>query len=95
VVVLGGNMNPYKEHINKSGKHIRIFDYNVKENELVWHRDREDRIVTALNENDWLFQFEDELPQKLKINESIFIKSGTYHRVIKGNGELKVEIEKL
>lgn len=68
---------------------IRTFDKNVSEEELVWHRDREDRLVEALEDTDWMVQIENELPKKL---DKIFISKGVYHRVIKGTSTLKVKI---
>ena len=78
---------PFEEQNN-----IRIFDQDVDEMELVWHRDREDRIVEALESTDWMFQLDNNLPQRL---EKIFIPKDTYHRVIKGSGDLKVKVTKL
>ena len=84
-------MKPYKE--SKNGNIIRrTFSHDVSENELVWHRDREDRIVLPLNENDWMVQFDNQLPTKLMVGEEYFIPKNVYHRVIKGNGDLMVEI---
>lgn len=82
---------PFKE--NRNGNVInRVFDANVNESELTWHRDHEDRLVTILNENDWMIQFDNDLPKKLKINESIIIPKNTFHRVIKGKSQLKLKI---
>lgn len=84
-------MKPYSEE--KSGNIIRrTFSNLVESEELVWHRDKEDRIVIPLNENDWLVQFDNELPKKLNVNEEFFIPKNTFHRVIKGSGDLMVEI---
>lgn len=84
-------MQPYKE--NKIGSIInRVFDSNVNESELTWHRDREDRIVLPLNESDWYLQMDNELPVRLKTNEEYYIPKNTYHRVIKGKNNLKVQI---
>jgi hypothetical protein len=84
-------MKPYNE--TKNGNIIRrTFSDNVPESELVWHRDHEDRVVLPLNENDWSVQFDNELPRKLVVGEEYFIPKGVYHRVIKGSGELQVEI---
>ena len=84
-------MKPYKE--SKNGNIIRrTFSHDVSENELVWHRDREDRIVLPLNENDWMVQFDNQLPTKLMVGEEYFIPKNVYHRVIKGSGDLMVEI---
>lgn len=69
---------------------VRTFSQNIDEDELVWHRDREDREVTVLKETDWQFQFDNEIPQVLK--DVIFIPKNTYHRLIKGTGELNVHI---
>ena len=84
-------MKPYKE--SKNGNIIRrTFSHDVSENELVWHRDHEDRVVLPLNENDWMVQFDNELPTKLMVGEEYFIPKNVYHRVIKGSGDLMVEI---
>ena len=81
--------NPYSE-IRKHNLVVRTFSQNIDEDELVWHRDRKDREVTVLKETDWQFQFDNELPQVLK--NTIFIPKNTYHRLIKGTGELNVHI---
>jgi len=84
-------MKPYSEQkINNVIR--RTFSNLVESEELVWHRDKEDRIVIPLNENDWLVQFDNELPKKLNVNEEFFIPKNTFHRVIKGSGDLMVEI---
>ena len=82
-------MNPYSQ-IRKNNLIVRTFSQDIDEEELVWHRDREDRQVTVLEETDWQFQFDNELPQVLK--NTIFIPKNTYHRLIKGTGELNVHI---
>lgn len=84
-------MKPYNE--NKQGNIIkRTFSEGVSENELVWHRDHEDRIVKVLKETDWMVQFDNELPQKMVVGEEIRIPKNVYHRVIKGSGDLQIEI---
>jgi hypothetical protein len=86
-------MKPYKE--TENGNIIRrTFSDNIPESELVWHRDHEDRVVLPLNENNWMVQFDNELPMKLNVGEEFFIPKETFHRVIKGSGELQVEIIK-
>ncbi len=82
-------MNPYSQ-IRENNLIVRTFSQDIDEEELVWHRDREDRQVTVLEETDWQFQFDNELPQVLK--NTIFIPKNTYHRLIKGTGELNVHI---
>jgi hypothetical protein len=83
---------PFKENKLKN-TFIRTFDQNIDEGELVWHRDREDRIVKPLTETDWMVQIDNELPKPL--TEEVFIPKGVYHRVIKGSGDLKIELTKL
>jgi hypothetical protein len=69
----------------------RKFKQDIDESELVWLRDRRDREVTIIGETDWMFQLEDEIPQQLK--NTIFIPKSTYHRLIKGTGELNILIQ--
>lgn len=81
--------NPYSQK-RENNLIVRTFSQNIDEDELVWHRDEKDREVTVLQETDWKFQFDNELPQLLK--DVIFIPKNTYHRVIKGTGELNIQI---
>ena len=92
VVDNGGNMEfPFKENI-KQGIFERTFSQDVDKDELVWHRDREDREVEVVGKTNWMFQFDNELP--FIMEEKFFIPMGVYHRVIKGDGELKLKIKK-
>ena len=83
-------MNPYKEVI-KDGYILRTFSQDTPSFEFVWHRDKEDRIVQATHDTDWLFQLDNEIPQRLSKNK-LFIPKETYHRIIKGTGDLVVKI---
>lgn len=71
---------------------VRIFRADVDPEELKWHRDEEDRTVVPLNNNDWMFQRDNGLPEPM--DKEIKIARGEWHRVIKGTTELKVRIEK-
>ena len=83
---------PFQEQ--KEEKYIvRTFSESIDDMELVWHRDREDRIVKSLGKTDWMIQMDNELPRPL--TEMVYIPKNTYHRVIKGTGDLKVRINKL
>jgi hypothetical protein len=85
------SQKPYTEE--KDGNIIRrTFSENVSNVELTWHRDHEDRIVIPLSENSWMLQFDNELPMNLNVGEEYFIPKNTFHRVIKGSGDLMVEI---
>ena len=78
---------PYTENNN-----IRFFSKNTNEEELVWHRDTEDRIIEPLHETDWKFQYDNNVPESLK---RLFIRKGVYHRLIKGSEDLKLKVIKL
>lgn len=71
----------------------RKFDSNIDPNELKWHWDDEDRVIYPTKENDWMFQFDNELP--ININKKIEIPKGTWHRIIKGTGDLDIIVEKI
>jgi len=83
---------PYTESVTKDYV-IREFSFNTCAFEFVWHRDKEDRIVQAMHQTDWKFQLDNEVPQVLSKNK-LFIPKETYHRLIKGTGDLKVKIYK-
>jgi hypothetical protein len=83
---------PYKEYRTDSYL-IREFSQEAPSFELVWHRDRENRIVKAIEQTDWMVQLDNELPKSL--NNEIFIPKGVYHRVIKGTGDLKIKIQRI
>ena len=83
-------MKPYKD-IEVTDKYIiREFNENIDPIELLWHRDDEDRTVEIIGETDWKVQLDNELPTSL--NESIFIPRHHWHRVIKGDGNLRLKI---
>ena len=81
---------PYSEK-KENGYIIREFSHNTPSFEFVWHRDKEDRVVQAVHNTDWQFQLDNEVPQRLTENK-LFIPKETYHRLIKGTGDLVVKI---
>ena len=83
------------EQIELNNKKIRTFSPEVEDDELKWHQDLNDRKVTILESGNWSFQMEDELPTKLQNAKQIFIPKLVWHRVIKGDSKLVVEIEEL
>ena len=86
-------MKPYTEEKLSESVAIRTFYSQIDEMELKWHWDEEDRLIEPLNDNDWEFQFDNELP--IRINKQIYIPRGVIHRVIKGTIDLVVKITKL
>ena len=73
---------------------IREFGENIDPIELMWHRDNEDRVVEVLNQTDWFFQYDNQLPIPLKENVSLKIARHDWHRIIKGTGNLRLKITK-
>jgi len=85
-------MIPYTD-IEVTDKYIiREFNENIDSIELMWHRDDENRTIEILGETNWKIQLDNQLPTSL--NESIFIPRHMWHRVIKGDGTLKLKIYK-
>lgn len=85
-------MKPYNQSQISKNEFIREFHENIDSSELIWHKDAEDRIIESVEKTDWLFQIDNELP--IKIEGKIFIPKETYHRIIKGTGNIKIRLQK-
>ena len=85
---------PYNDLVHNEEKIIRTFSKDTPAHELVWHRDKEDRLVKVVSEDSkgWMVQLDNELPIPLM---EVFIPAGVYHRIIKGEEDLIVEIRKV
>lgn len=86
-------MEPYKNLSVNSNFLIREFDQNIDPHELMWHRDLQDRTITVLEGEGWLFQMDNELPIELTQGTSLFIPRLNWHRIIKGISLLILRIE--
>jgi len=86
--------NPYNEVSKGNNTYIREFSTDTDSSELVWHRDKEDREVTILEGKGWKFQRDNELPIILNEGDTIYIKKNEYHRIIKGDTDLKISLLK-
>ena len=84
---------PFQETKLSDNEFIRVFSQNTDSGEFMWHRDRESRIIESVEPTDWKIQLDNELPKK--IEDKIFIPMGVYHRLIKGSGDLKINLMKL
>ena len=82
--------NPYDEEGD-----IRTFHSYVKTDELVWHRDNEDRKITVIEGEGWQFQFNGSLPMELRKDRMFEIPRDMYHRLVKGKTKLVLRIEKI
>ena len=84
---------PFKESQIEGNLYLREFEESVDIDDLEWHRDREDRIVEVIGDTDWQLQMDNELPKVM--TGKLFIPKEVWHRIIRGNGDLKVRITKL
>ena len=85
---------PFKEKQIGKQLFLREFSANVDEMDLIWHEDREDRIVHVLEGNNWKFQFDEQLPFEMLDGIDIIIPKGIIHRIIRGKGPLKIRVYK-
>jgi hypothetical protein len=85
-------MNPYTENQIDVNTYLRTFSADTPETDLIWHLDREDRVIEANHLTDWKFQFDNELP--VSLNNVITIPKNTFHRIIKGTDDCELRIIK-
>ena len=85
---------PFSEEIVSENVYRRTFAEGVDDDELIWHRDHEERVITVVESNGWKFQAENELPIYLTPGDQVTVKAEEWHRVIKGEGNLVVEVHK-
>ena len=85
-------MNPYTETQIDINTYVRTFSADIPETDLIWHLDREDRVIEATHFTDWKFQFDNELP--VSLNNLITIPKNTFHRIIKGTDDCTLKIVK-
>jgi len=70
----------------------RVFSCDVLEAALVWHRDHLPRHITVTEGAGWQFQLDNQLPCKLKVGDQFDVPAHMYHRLIKGDSDLKLQI---
>jgi hypothetical protein len=89
------NELPFEEIVISTGATdtvIRKYSSEFDSEEFKWHWDEEDRTIHSINETDWMFQFDNQLP--VPISSKIEIGKGVWHRIIKGSGDLHLIVEK-
>ena len=82
---------PYKE-VKENDYIVREFLDSVDESELIWHRDKQTREVTVLQGEGWKLQMDNRLPVELEKGKLYYIPKMEYHRLIKGKGNLVIQI---
>jgi len=85
---------PFSERNVGKNKVIRRFSKNLFPDDLYWHKDKEDRVVSKLSGEGWYYQEDNKLPILIS-SSPIYIKKNTWHRVIKGASDLVIEVLKI
>ena len=88
---------PFEDFENSAYSKIftRTFSENVEKEQLIWHKDENDRNIKVLHGTGWKLQYDNELPFELEVGRNYHITKNEFHRLHKGNGELKLEIKEL
>ena len=71
----------------------RVFKESVEKEQLIWHKDKKDRVVKVIYGTGWKLQYDNKLPIELEPGQNYHIKKQEFHRLLKGNSELKLEIK--
>lgn len=85
-------VKPYTDRWLNDNTRIRRFDNNVNSEELVWHQDAKTRRIVVLEGIGWKLQLDNQLPVELLPDASYTIPKELHHRLLKGSGELVIEI---
>jgi|TARA_B110000977_G_C10710075_1_gene350916 quercetin dioxygenase-like cupin family protein len=89
-----GGSKPYIEKKIDENTFLREFSVNIKDKDLEWHRDAEDREIEVMSGKNWKFQYDNCLPVIIKSGDKISIKKNEWHRIIKGDTNLKLTVHK-
>lgn len=71
---------------------IRKFPHDTEAEDLLWHRDRENRLIEHVSGSGWSFQYDNELPIPIEPNHYIDIPAGAWHRIHRGSDDLIIKI---
>lgn len=85
---------PFSERKVGDRTFLREFRKSTNSDELIWHRDREDRVVEVLKGDNWYLQLDNELPVLLEQGKKYKIPKMKYHRLIKGDDNLLIRLIK-
>ena len=83
---------PYSHTQLSEHEFERTFHVHVMDTELVWHRDHNHRSITVTEGTGWQFQLDNQLPRLLNVSDSFEVPAGMYHRLIKGDSDLRLQI---
>jgi hypothetical protein len=85
--------NPFSDSFVSENRFKRVFDEQVDDGELIWHKDRKDRVIYVIESNGWKIQYDNQLPIDLVNGNTYYVEKENYHRVHKGKGNLVIEIQ--
>ena len=60
----------------------RLFDKNLNDSDLYWHKDKEDREIILLKGEGWYIQKDNSIPVLIEKNKLYFIDKNVWHRLI-------------
>lgn len=83
---------PYQDDVHASHTWCRTFPHDVTDAELIWHMDRLMRMITVVSGANWKLQLDNQLPELLRVGETYQIPAEYYHRLIKGDSDLIIQI---
>jgi hypothetical protein len=83
---------PFVDQVISENQIVRFFSKDTPDHLLKWHTDEEEREVKVINDSDWKFQMDNELPVPLQ--GTLNIPKGVHHRILKGTTDLYLQINK-
>jgi hypothetical protein len=69
---------------------VRKFSQDIDPTELLWHRDLKNREIKVIEGRGWKIQIDNQLPRDI---DSVVIPKEVWHRVIKGENDLVIQIK--
>ena len=93
------NNLPFKEKIlEENNKYLlveRVFNKDLDSEQLIWHRDKEDRDIILKEGSGWYLQLDNQLPTLMIEKCNYSIPKETWHRIInKNNTKLIIKVRK-
>lgn len=74
---------PFKVLESNQNIEKREFSSSLEHEELLWHRDAEDRLIRLVSGSGWFLQLDDQKPAEILPEGSHFVPAGVWHRLLK------------
>jgi len=84
---------PFIETRIAEGRRLRTFSSRADSEELIWHRDAENRVLTVLEGRGWSLQLDGSLPVSLCAGDTHVIPREMWHRVTRSDGATSLTVE--